>query len=101
MMNLQGKDNFNFPTIQGHRQYMQRVLRKIGIKDWRDFSCHNLRKTHENFLVSLNVSDTKITRHMGHTEKTANEHYISGAYIKDKKQLDKIRMWLGDAFTQE
>ena len=35
---------------------------------------------------------------MGHTPKTAQEHYLSSMFIKDKKQLDKIRKWLGDIF---
>ena len=66
----------------------------------QDYSVHNIRKTHENYLISLNISDTMITKHMGHTQRTANEHYISSSFIKDSKELDKIRIWLGDAFSQ-
>lgn len=98
-LGLKDDDTFNLPTIQGLIQYMRKQLEKIGIKDFRDFSIHNIRKTHENYHISLNVNDNKLMRHMGHTMKTANDHYISGSYIKDKKQLDKIRIWIGDAFT--
>lgn len=98
IMNLSSESTFNFPTIQGLIDYMRKILKQVNIPDWRDFSIHNIRKTHENYLVSLSVPDQKLTRHMGHTQQTANEHYISGSYIKDKKQLDKLRTWLGDAF---
>jgi len=96
--NLKNTDTFKFQTIQGVRQYMQRQLKAIGINDWRDFSVHNLRKTHENFMMSLDVPEGKLFRHMGHTMKTANQHYLSSAFIKDVKQLNKIRIWLDGAF---
>jgi len=99
IMDLGGKDTFNFPTIQGLIKYMRKVLMDVNIKDFKDFSIQNIRKTHENYLISLDVNDNKLMRHMGHTQKTANEHYIAGSYIKDKKQLDKLRTWLGDAFS--
>ena len=96
--NLSPDDNFNFPTLQGMRQYMHRVCKQKGIQGWKDFSTHNLRKTHENYLLALDKDNIKIAKQMGHTQKTALDHYISGAFIKDKKQLDKIRTWLGDIF---
>ncbi len=96
--NLQPDSTFNFPTLQGMRQYMQKRCKEQHIQGWEDLSSHNLRKTHENYLLALNKDNIKVAAHMGHTQKTAMEHYISGAFIKDKKQLDKIRQWLGDIF---
>jgi len=96
--NISYDDTFKFPTRQGMRQYMHKVCKKNNISGWKDFSTHNLRKTHENYLLTLSKDEIKIMRHMGHTSKTALSHYISGAFIKDKKQLDKIRTWLGDIF---
>ena len=89
---------FNFPTRQGMRQYMHEICKQQNIKGWNDFSTHNLRKTHENYLLTLNKDSMKVATHMGHTSKTALDHYVSSAFIKDKKQLDKIREWLGDIF---
>jgi len=98
MDNLKNQDIFKFPTIQHLSQLLKRTCKKQNISDWKDFSTHNLRKTHENYLLAMSKSETMITRHMGHTIKTAQQHYLSSAFIKDKKQLDKIRTWLGDIF---
>lgn len=96
--NLREEDTFNFPTIQHLIQTMKKTCQQKKIAGWKDFSVHNLRKTHENYLIALNKDETRITKHMGHTMKTAQEHYLSSGFIKDKKQLDKIRQWLGDIF---
>ncbi len=96
--NLKRDNDFSFPTIQHLSQLMKRVCKKQKIADWKDFSIHNLRKTSENYLLALNLPEIKITSHMGHTIKTAHQHYISSGMIKDKYQLDKIKNWLGDVF---
>ncbi len=96
--NLKEKDMFSFPTIQHLIQLMKKTCKEQGIKDYPDFSVHNLRKTHENYLLALGKDEMKLTRHMGHTPKTAQQHYLSSAFIKDKSQLDKIRTWLSDIF---
>lgn len=96
---LRGNDDFKFPTIQGMIGNMRKNLKLLGIEDYKDFSIHNIRKTHENYLVSLDVNDNKLLKHMGHTQKTANEHYLSGSYIKEHRQLELVRKWLGDALT--
>lgn len=98
VMGLKSEDNFNFPTIQGLRNYMQKKLKEIGVKDYKDFSVHNIRKTHENYHISLGTNEKKLIRHMGHNESTANDHYISGAFIKSPKQLEKIKSWIGGSF---
>lgn len=98
---FEGKDyeeTLDFPTIQHLRQTLHRICKEKNIKYWKDISVHNIRKQHENYLVALNFSQNKITAHMGHTMKTAAEHYNSSEFIKDKKQLDKIREWMGDIF---
>ncbi len=91
-------DTLDFPTIQHLIQTLHRICREKNIKYWKDISVHNIRKQHENYLHALNLPETKIVVHMGHTQKTANEHYNSSEFIKDKKQLDKVRNWLGDIF---
>lgn len=92
------EDNLNFPTIQHLIQTMKRECKNLKLTNWKDFSVHNLRKTHENYLTTLELPQNRITMHMGHNNKTAQEHYLSSSFIKDKKQLDKIRGWLGDIF---
>lgn len=96
--NIKDDDTFNFKTIQHLIQTMKKTCKQEGLSNWQDFSVHNLRKTHENYLRTLDLDVNRITQHMGHTMKTAMNHYLSSAFIKDKKQLDKIRVWLGDIF---
>jgi integrase len=89
-------DTLNFPTIQHLIQTLHRICIDKKIKYAKDISVHNLRKQHENYLIALNISRDKLTSHMGHTPKTAAEHYNSSEFIKDFKQLEKIRLWLED-----
>lgn len=95
---LSNEDTLSFPSIQHLIQTLHRKCKEHNIKYWQDISVHNVRKQHENYLIALNFPPSKITAHMGHTPKTAAEHYNSSEFIKDKKQLDKIREWLGDIF---
>jgi integrase len=96
--NISDEDTFKFPTIQHLIQTMKRILKNKKISYWQDYSVHNLRKTHENYLMALSLDNSRVTMHMGHNQKTAVGHYLSSSFIKDKKQLDKIRLWLGDIF---
>lgn len=96
--NLQDQDLFGFPTIQALIKQMQGKMKKLKVRDWRDFSVHNIRKTHENYLNTLQFDESKITRHMGHNQSTAMKHYLSGAFIKDRSDIEWIRRWLGDIF---
>jgi len=95
---LKPEDNFKFPTIQGMNKTMKNTCKKIGIKDYLDFSPHNLRKTHENFLLAIDKDMYRIEQHMGHSAKTAMGHYVSGAIIKREEDKNKIRKWFGDMF---
>lgn len=95
---LDEKDTLNFPTIQHLINILHKVCGKHQMKYYKDISVHNIRKQHENYLHALNLDGAKITAHMGHTAKTAAEHYNSSEFIKDKKQLDKIRDWFSDIF---
>ncbi len=97
---LGDEDTLNFPSIQHLIQTLHRVCEKNKIKYWKDISVHNIRKQHENYLLALDLPATKITISLGHTIKTATEHYNSSEFIKDKKQLDKIRLWFADIFGE-
>jgi len=95
---LNDEDTLSFPTIQHLIQTLHAICKKQNIKYWQDISVHNIRKQHENYLHALNLDNAKITAHMGHTAKTAVEHYNSSEFIKDSKQLEKIRIWFDDIF---
>jgi len=96
--NLKNVDVLGFPTIQGMNKILKRTCKKIGIKDYKDFSIHNIRKTHENYLLALGKHHFHISNHMGHTIDIASGHYISGALIKGDVEKNKIKKWFGDMF---
>ncbi len=98
---FKGRDKdkpLDFPTIQHLRRVLQETCKKHRFKWWQDLSVHNIRKSHENALLAVGVDKSMLTAHMGHTPKTAQEHYISSVFIKDKKQLKKLESWFGDIF---
>jgi len=78
---------------------LKKTLKKIGIKDWKNFSIHNIRKSLETWFVALNVDGMKITAHIGHDLKTAAQHYVSADVFsfEEKKQM---RLIIGDLYQQ-
>jgi len=76
----------------GYNQLLKNKLRKAGIKDWNNFSSHNIRKTLETWLVALDVGSLKILKHFGHDKATALKHYIQIDLfsIDDKILIRKI-----------
>jgi len=78
---------------------MKKALRKAGIKDWKMFSIHNIRKTLEVWLMALDVDGLKLTAHMGHSMVTAAGHYVSPD-IFSWEEKSKIRMIIGDLYQR-
>jgi len=76
---------------------MKKALRKAGIQDWDMFSVHNVRKTLETWLLSLDIDSFKIIKHFGHTANVAIKHYVSSDIFnwEDKQQMRKI---IGDLY---
>lgn len=98
LYNLSSDDDFKFPTIQCITQILKRHCKLIGIKDWQNFSAHNIRKTHENYLLAIDKNIMHIQGHMGHTIQIAEAHYVSGALIKDEIEKRMIKNWFGEMF---
>lgn len=95
--NLKDDDLMFKLTKQAVYQMMRRTLKAIGIKDWYQFSLHNIRKTHGNYLKALGVDSGEMCYRMGHDLNTFIKHYGS-ANIFDRK--DKVLMVkiLGDVY---
>lgn len=92
-MNL--TDTFNFPSIQALRQMMHKKLKEVGIKDWREFTPHNIRKTHENYLLATGSNPLSLRMHMGHSIDVATAHYISNN-IFSQEEIGMIKSILGN-----
>jgi len=78
-------------------QMMKRVLKKSGIKDYWNFSLHNIRKTHGMWLKSLDVKFEEICERLGHDANTYLKHYGSADIFNRKDKLEMIKI-LGDIY---
>ena len=74
---------------------MKKILKKIGIKDYKMFSVHNIRKTHGNWLVTHDFTMPKVCTRLGHTPNVFLKSYGSSDIFNDKDKED-IREILGD-----
>lgn len=60
---------------------IQKIIKKklfeVGVKNPNDFSSHNFRKTHGNWLRAIGVIDSEICLRLGHDMNTMLGHYVS------------------------
>ncbi len=95
--NLEDNDCLFKISIAGYNQFLKNKLREIGIEGWKDYSSHNLRKTLETWLASLDVGTLKILKHFGHFQSTAVKHYVQiDCFSYQEKMM--IREILGDLY---
>jgi len=78
---------------------MKKALQRAGIKDWKMFSIHNIRKTLETWLMACDVDGLKICAHIGHSMAVAAGSYIS-ADVFSWEEKSKIRMIIGDLYQR-
>jgi len=78
-------------------QMLKRTLKKIGIEDRYNFSLHNIRKTHGNYLKALEIDSGEICYRLGHDLNTFIKHYGS-ANIFDRKDKTLMIRILGDVY---
>lgn len=67
-------------------------LKKIGINDWYNFSLHNIRKTHGNWIRALGIPAEEICLRLGHNFNTYLAHYGSPSVFNnaDIIQINQI-----------
>jgi integrase len=85
--------NKNIPvTKQAVWQMMKRKLKAAEIKDDFNFSLHNIRKTHGNWIKALGVPAEEICLRLGHNFETYLKHYGSSSIFnnKDIMEINKI-----------
>lgn len=70
-------------------QVIKEKLKKIDIKNYKDFSSHNVRKTHGSWLKALKVEIGEICSRLGHTPDTFLKHYVDANLFNME---DKILM---------
>lgn len=81
---LKSNNTFEFPTIQHADKLIKKYAAGAGIPDSLDFSCHNVRKTLENWLIALNINTMAITSHQGHTIDVAQAFYTANQLMNQE-----------------
>jgi len=71
---------------------MKRALVKAGIKDYYNFSLHNIRKTTGNWLKALGVSAEEICLRLGHDFNTYLKHYGSATLFDRVDRIEMIKI---------
>lgn len=87
-----------FPlTKQAVWQMLKRNLQKAKFEDWKQFSLHNIRKTHGNWLKALEIPSDEICLRLGHDHNTYLRHYGSASIFDRKDKMLMIKI-LGDVY---
>lgn len=84
----------------GYNQLLKRVLEKLMVKNAKEFSSHNIRKTHGMYLKALGIDIAEICTRLGHDYNTYISHYGS-ADIFSEKDMTQIRELLGDLYFRQ
>jgi integrase len=95
--NLQPNDKFPILSTPAANICMKKTLKEIGIGDWIMFSAHNVRKTLETWLISLDIDSMKVSKHFGHSVGVASKFYVSPDTFnfEDKKAIRDV---IGDLY---
>ena len=94
-------DDYLFNVSQvGYNQLMKKKLEKLGIVDFKNFSSHNIRKTHGMYLKALGIDIAEICTRLGHDYNTYIKHYGS-ADVFSEKDMRAIRELLGDLYFRQ
>ena len=101
------KDYFHWDNSKRKKYYkiksnapfrlMKRKLIKAGIKDWYNFSLHNIRKSSECWLNYLGNNHLILLKHFGHDKCTALKHYINSDTYNHNYKF-KARLIMGDLY---
>jgi len=71
---------------------LRRALVRAGIKDYYNFSLHNIRKTTGNWLKALGVPAEEICLRLGHDFNTYLKHYGSATIFDRDDRVQMVRI---------
>jgi len=83
-LNNQERKKYYFSKFISYSQLLKRKLKKAGIKDWYNFSPHNLRKTYGMWMRTFNLEMSELCYRMGHDMDTYIAHYGSSLIFTEK-----------------
>jgi integrase len=95
--NLSSKEKKKYynSAVVSYSEILKRKLKKAGIKDWYNFSPHNIRKTYGMWMRTYNKEMAELCYRMGHDMDTYMAHYGSSLIFTDEERR-KINKIMGD-----
>jgi len=100
------RDKFLFNvSIAGYNQLLKRSLARIEVNGSKveapkEYSSHNIRKTHGMYLKALGIDVGEICTRLGHDVDTYIQHYGS-ADVFSEKDMRGIRDLLGSLYQRQ
>jgi|TARA_R100001530_G_scaffold34477_3_gene26930 integrase len=92
--NNEKKQYYTSKTIS-YSNMLKRKLKKTTIKDWYNFSPHNIRKTYGMWMRTFNIEMAELCYRLGHDMDTFMAHYGSSLIFTDSEKR-KIFKIMGD-----
>ena len=86
---------FDIMSDAGLNILLKKVLRENNVKTWYMYSVHNIRKTHENWMLAQGFNIQKVANRLGHMIGTAMSTYVQET-IFTSEQIELIKTILGD-----
>lgn len=89
--NSQRKEYYKVKAV-AYGALMKRAMKKTGIKDWYNFSPHNIRKTYGMWMRTFNFEMGELCYRLGHDIDTYIAHYGSSLIFTDneRRKISKI-----------
>jgi len=96
---LKKDDYFKILSTNQLNLIIKDISKAINKPEWKDMSCHNIRKTFITWGYAMDVNPNKLALHVGHDVRTAMKHYASGdVFTRVDKQT--IRTIWGNLFDK-
>jgi len=94
LTNLEKKKYYHKTQI-AYAQMFKRKIRMAGIKDWKNFSLHNIRKTYGNWMRIYDIRTEEICFRLGNDFNTYLAHYGSAMIFTPQEKIQIMEI-LGD-----
>ncbi len=97
---LKKEDTFNVPTTPAINKVIKHRLKKLGLTNYEDYSSHNVRKTHGNYLLAVGMDGVKVATRLGHSADTLSDVYASDDIFSERDR-EMIKEILGDLIERK
>lgn len=89
------KKKYYTKTQIAYSQMFKRKVKSSGIKDWNQFSLHNIRKSYGNWMRTYDIKIEEICYRLGHDINTYLAHYGSAMIFTQQDKIDIMKI-MGD-----